>query len=65
MKTKHRYEINFTNRAVYVLADELQRVNDNLADEWLILLNDGEEVFRTRIRFLIGWSREIEKRDFA
>ncbi|KKK50459.1 hypothetical protein LCGC14_3124810 [marine sediment metagenome] len=65
MKTKHRYDINFMDKTVHVLADDLQRINDNQADEWLILLNDGDEVFRTRTRYLVGWSREIEKRDFA
>jgi len=65
VKTKHRYDINFMDKTVHVLADDLQRINDNQADEWLILLNDGDEVFRTRTRYLVGWSREIEKRDFA
>ncbi len=65
MKAKHRYQIIFRNRIVHLLADELNLIRDDLADEWLVLLNDGDEVFRARTRYIISWSREIEKRDFA
>lgn len=64
MKAKHAYVINYPGGQVEVLADTLRRCFEE-GDEWLILENDGDEVFRNRIRYLIGWSRRIEKRDFA
>lgn len=63
-KAKHIYTVDFTNGKAEVLADDLSRVNE-LSDEWLVLSNDGDEVFRMRIRYVVGWSRQVEKRDFA